>query len=76
MRPHLLYAGYRGHASGIIYSWDTRSNVDSPLEVFRTSNRKQSRTNQKMRFDLDIAGRMLSIGDQVRRYIFFLVTNN
>ncbi|KAF8962187.1 WD40-repeat-containing domain protein [Flammula alnicola] len=63
MKPHILYAGYRGHASGMVYSWDIRSDVGTPLEIFRASPPK-SRTNQKMRFDIDISGRLLSIGDQ------------
>lgn len=70
MKPHILYAGYRGHASGLVYSWDTRSNVDQPLEIFQTLNQQQPRTNQKMRFDLDVAGRLLSIGDKVREDLY------
>ncbi|KAF8962199.1 WD40-repeat-containing domain protein [Flammula alnicola] len=65
MKPHILYAGYRGHASGMVYSWDIRSDIGTPLEIFRASpSNPKSRTNQKMRFDIDISGRLLSIGDQ------------
>ncbi|KJA24833.1 hypothetical protein HYPSUDRAFT_200108 [Hypholoma sublateritium FD-334 SS-4] len=65
LRPHILYAGYRGHASGTIYSWDVRSNVDVPVEIFRTTDKPAARSNQKMHFDIDCAGRFLSTGDQV-----------
>ncbi|KAF8170578.1 hypothetical protein BJ912DRAFT_861136, partial [Pholiota molesta] len=71
MQPHILYAGYRGHASGLIYSWDIRANVDAPLEIFRksssatlTSEGGTQRTNQRMHFEVDVAGRLLSVGDQ------------
>ncbi|KDR72798.1 hypothetical protein GALMADRAFT_734236 [Galerina marginata CBS 339.88] len=64
-KPHILYATYRGKASGFVYSWDIRSNVDVPLEVFQSSPvGNDSKTNQKIRFDVDLAGRFLSIGDQ------------
>ncbi|KAF8170568.1 hypothetical protein BJ912DRAFT_861117, partial [Pholiota molesta] len=68
MKPHILYAGYRGHANGLIYSWDVRANVDAPLEIFGKSPSSTlastQRSNQRMHFDVDIAGRLLSAGDQ------------
>jgi len=68
LKPHILYAGYRGNATGSIYSWDVRSNVDSPFEVLQVppSPLANRNTNQRMRFDVDFAGRMLSVGSQVR----------
>jgi len=55
-----------------VYSWDIRSDVDMPLEIFQVSSvtkaKSDVRTNQKMRFDIDIGGRFLSIGDQVRNF--------
>jgi len=55
-----------------VYSWDIRLNVDMPLEMFQVSSvakaKSDVRTNQKMRFDIDIGGRFLSIGDQVRDF--------
>lgn len=73
LRPHILYAGYRGHASGTMYSWDVRSNVDVPVEIFRTSDPDDAkpavRSNQKMYFDIDCAGRFLSTGDQVHQIV-------
>jgi hypothetical protein len=80
MQPHILYAGYRGHASGLIYSWDIRANVDAPLEIFRkapppstsTAEGGMQRTNQRMHFDVDVAGRLLSVGDQVRGSLLFI----
>jgi len=72
MKPHLLYAAYRGCGTGMVYSWDIRSDVDAPLEIFQVSSvfnaKSDVRTNQKMRFDVDIGGRFLSVGDQVRDY--------
>ncbi|KAF9475604.1 hypothetical protein BDN70DRAFT_935760 [Pholiota conissans] len=67
-KPHILYAGYRGHSSGMIYSWDIRSNVDTPLEIFYKSpaDKGPTRSNQRMYFDIDITGRLLSTGDQAR----------
>ena len=69
MKPHLLYAAYRGCGTGLVYNWDIRSDVDTPLEIFQVSSVAKAesdvRTNQKMRFDIDIGGRFLSIGDQV-----------
>lgn len=68
-RPHILYAAYRGRGSGSIYSWDLRANLGSPVEVFcqnsaaalDASERKVN--NQKMRFDVDVLGRYLGVGD-------------
>lgn len=68
-RPHILYAAYRGRGSGTIYSWDLRANLESPVELFcqnstaalDASERKVN--NQKMRFDVDVLGRYLGIGD-------------
>ena len=72
MKPHLLYAAYRGCGTGLVYSWDIRSDVNTPLEIFQVSSvakaKSDVRTNQKMRFDIDIGGRFLSIGDQVRDF--------
>ncbi|KAF4622533.1 hypothetical protein D9613_009184 [Agrocybe pediades] len=67
LRPHILYASYRGSASDCIYSWDVRSNVDEPLEIFKKSSTigSEPRSNQKIRFDVDITGRYLSVGDHM-----------
>ena len=71
----MLYAAYRGFASGSVYSWDIRSHVNVPLEIFTVpsikshestgKSRYETITNQKMRFDIDPSGRLLSIGDRV-----------
>ncbi|KAF8907598.1 hypothetical protein CPB84DRAFT_1744519 [Gymnopilus junonius] len=69
-KPHILYATYRGQKSGSVYSWDIRSNVASPLEIFQAPSRNTStsnRTNQKIKFDVDLSGHFLSIGDQVEQ---------
>lgn len=72
----MLYAAYRGSASGSVYSWDIRSHIDVPLEIFTVPSIKshdstgqasyEMTRNQKMRFDIDPLGQLLSIGDQVR----------
>ena len=70
----MLYAAYRGFASGSVYSWDIRSHVNAPLEIFTvpsikshetTESSYETTTNQKMRFDIDPSGQLLSIGDRV-----------
>jgi hypothetical protein len=68
----MLYAAYRGFASGSVYSWDIRSHVNVPLEIFTVPSIKstgkssyETITNQKMRFDIDPSGQLLSIGDRV-----------
>lgn len=68
-KPNILYAAYRGRGVGSIYSWDVRSDVHVPLEIFRIPTTGDLlRTNQKIRFDIDPTGRFLSIGDQVNQF--------
>ncbi|KAH8118338.1 WD40 repeat-like protein [Phellopilus nigrolimitatus] len=57
-RPHLLYASQR--RSDEILCWDVRE----PFEVVRRFARKSHRTNQKLLFDVDPAGRWLAAGDE------------
>lgn len=59
-QPHLLYASQR--RSNDILCWDVRE----PLEVLKRYTRKGSRTNQKIMFDIDLSGRWLASGDEVR----------
>ncbi|KAG2115604.1 WD40-repeat-containing domain protein [Suillus cothurnatus] len=62
-RPHILYAAFRRHDA--IYAWDLRSDTSIPVKVFRTSpDSCKTLTNQKIEFDIDCAGRWLSVGDQ------------
>ena len=66
----MLYAAYRGFASGSVYSWDIRSHANAPLEIFTShepigQSSYETTTNQKMRFDIDSSGQLLSIGDRV-----------
>ncbi|KAF8797613.1 hypothetical protein BYT27DRAFT_7125292 [Phlegmacium glaucopus] len=80
-KPHILYAAYRGSANGSVYSWDIRSHIDSPLEIFTVPSTKshestglasyETTRNQKMRFDIDPFGQLLSIGDQVGNISIF-----
>ncbi|KAF9530773.1 hypothetical protein CPB83DRAFT_762561 [Crepidotus variabilis] len=61
-KPHILYASYRGSGTGSIFSWDIRSNIDIPIDIFETAGLAIAKTNQKLRFDVDLAGRMLGVG--------------
>ncbi|KAM6497609.1 hypothetical protein JOM56_005557 [Amanita muscaria] len=76
-KPHILYASFRGRASyGRVYAWDLRavdSGVSNPpyqvFQVYRDINEleikaKELNFNQKMKFDIDVTGRWLSLGDQ------------
>lgn len=53
-----------------MYSWDLRADVGTPLKIY-SSNTSVIRdppvgdTNQRRRFDVDVAGRFLAVGDQV-----------
>ncbi|KAF8655612.1 hypothetical protein AX16_002994 [Volvariella volvacea WC 439] len=73
MRPHILYASFRRHLD--IYAWDLRSNVDHPIEILTRPNSSDTSmgtsiseriwTNQRMRFDIELSGRLLGVGDQL-----------
>ncbi|KAG1851799.1 hypothetical protein C8R48DRAFT_777750 [Suillus tomentosus] len=61
-KPHILYAAFRRHDA--IYAWDLRSDTSVPVKVFKTSpGPRKTLTNQKIEFDIDYAGRWLSVGD-------------
>ena len=62
-----MYAAYRRHEA--IYSWDLRANVDAPICIYQNTNAGR-RSNQKMRFDVDLGGRCMSTGDQVCFFVF------
>jgi telomerase Cajal body protein 1 len=75
MKPHILYASFRREKG--IYSWDLRGDPGTPLRVFNRAlspigaaadgkTRKREPTNQRMRFDIDLGGKFLGVGDQVR----------
>jgi len=69
-KPHVLYAAFRRH--GAIYAWDLRSDTSAPVKVFKTSpDSRKVLTNQKIEFDIDYAGRWLSVGDQNGRISMF-----
>jgi telomerase Cajal body protein 1 len=70
MRPYLLYASFR--RLDTIYSWDVRGDVTKPVQTFTSqpgvvtgSPKVPSRndTNQRLRFDIDIGGSWLAVGD-------------
>jgi hypothetical protein len=68
MQPHLLYAAFRRQTD--IYCWDIRYDINAPVNVYSYGSTEPGieLTNQKRRFGVDIAGRWLSTGDQVRIY--------
>ncbi|KDQ56127.1 hypothetical protein JAAARDRAFT_36912 [Jaapia argillacea MUCL 33604] len=71
-KPQLLYASFR--RTGLIYAWDLRGNMSIPIQQFRKNDdgrRETSDTNQKMRFDVDIGGKWLAVGDQKGDISFF-----
>ncbi|KAG6895721.1 hypothetical protein C0993_009267, partial [Termitomyces sp. T159_Od127] len=47
------------HAS--IYAWDLRTHLDAPLAAYTLPH--AARTNQKIKFDVDLGGRWLASGD-------------
>ncbi|KAG6862108.1 hypothetical protein C0995_005920 [Termitomyces sp. Mi166 len=66
LSPHIMYTAHRRHAS--IYAWDLRTHIDAPMAVYTPGTPSHSRdaagrTNQKLRFDIDIGGRWLASGD-------------
>ncbi|KAF8878226.1 WD40-repeat-containing domain protein [Infundibulicybe gibba] len=71
LKPHILYAASRRQST--IYSWDIRSNVDAPINIYdcRGSSKVGDTSNQKMRFDVDITGRWLASGNQSGRISIF-----
>jgi hypothetical protein len=74
-KPHLLYASFR--RSGSIYAWDLRGGSASgePLCKYRfveSGSGGRKMTNQRLRFDVDIGGRWLGVGNQVRCVSFLL----
>ncbi|KAF6762429.1 hypothetical protein DFP72DRAFT_558231 [Ephemerocybe angulata] len=76
-RPHMLYAGYRGNANGLIYSWDIRSRIDTPVAIYDGRPSGQSldepspAPNQKLRFDMDIGGRYIGAGNWGGEVVLF-----
>ncbi|KAI0034852.1 WD40-repeat-containing domain protein [Vararia minispora EC-137] len=69
MKPYILYSSFRRH--GAIYSWDLRSDTSVPFQVFGLEGDKWNSTNQKLRFDVDIAGRWLAVGGLTGRVSIF-----
>ncbi|KAJ7438115.1 WD40-repeat-containing domain protein [Mycena galericulata] len=65
-QPNILYAAFRRKRE--IYSWDLRADVDTPLKIYSSEpsllDSPAGDTNQKRRFDIDVAGRFLAVGDQ------------
>lgn len=64
MRPHILYASFRRRDE--ICAWDLRGDMVTPLQTFRRGDGRGQilKTNQKMKFDIDLGGNLLGVGDQ------------
>jgi hypothetical protein len=62
----MLYAAFRRHAG--IYAWDIRGDTSTPVRVMHAGLGMRPTTNQRLRFDVDIAGRWLCSGDEVCAY--------
>ncbi|KAI0302283.1 hypothetical protein B0F90DRAFT_1816499 [Multifurca ochricompacta] len=62
VKPHILYASFRRYDE--IWSWDLRGNTITPYQTFRRGNISRPETNQKMKFDIDLGGDLMGIGDQ------------
>jgi WD40 repeat protein len=72
MKPHILYASFRRCSS--IYAWDLRGGSTNGEPLYKycftesgSGGRKMS--NQRLRFDVDIGGRWLGIGNQVHSFV-------
>jgi len=62
LKSHILYGSFRRHDE--IYSWDLRGSTVTPLQTFRCSNGSRLDTNQKTKFDIDLGGNLMGVGDQ------------
>ncbi|KAJ7606638.1 WD40-repeat-containing domain protein [Roridomyces roridus] len=67
-QPHILYAAFRRRSE--IFSWDLRDTT-APLKIYTPPSANDRETNQKRRFDVDLAGRFLALGDQEGRVSVF-----
>ncbi|KAI0262220.1 quinon protein alcohol dehydrogenase-like superfamily [Gloeopeniophorella convolvens] len=61
-RPNLLYASFRRRAG--VCCWDLRGSTVEPLRTYGSGDGARCGTNQKMRFDVDLAGNWLGVGDE------------
>jgi telomerase Cajal body protein 1 len=59
----MLYASFRRRDE--IYGWDLRGSTVTPLQTFSCDNGSRLETNQKMKFDIDLGGNLMGVGDQV-----------
>ncbi|KAL4252984.1 SWT21/TCAB1 mRNA Splicing and Telomere Maintenance [Abortiporus biennis] len=69
MKPHMLYASFRRSSS--IYCWDLRGNACIPSQIFTRPDSDSEKTNQKLRFDIDLGGNWLAVGDMTGNISMF-----
>ncbi|KAL1746278.1 WD40-repeat-containing domain protein [Schizophyllum fasciatum] len=71
MQPHLLYAAHRRRPE--ILCWDLRGDMARPLAALAdpAAAPPPARTNQKLRFDIDITGRWLGTGDPAGQLLVY-----
>jgi len=72
LQSHILYASFRRRDE--IHSWDLRGSTMTPLETFRYGNGSRLETNQRMRFDIDLSGKLMGVGDQNGNVSMFSLT--
>jgi len=72
LNSHILYASFRRRDE--IHSWDLRGSTVTPLETFRYGNGSRLETNQRMRFDIDLGGKLMGVGDQNGNVSMFSLT--
>ena len=63
LNSHILYASFRRRDE--IHSWDLRGSTVTRLETVCYGNGSRLETNQRTRFDIDVGGKLMGVGDQV-----------
>ncbi|KAI0308581.1 hypothetical protein OF83DRAFT_1180633 [Amylostereum chailletii] len=62
VKPHVLYSSFRRH--DVIYAWDLRGDTSVPVHLLQRRDGGRMETNQKIKFDVDIGGKWLGVGDE------------
>jgi len=61
-KPHILYSSFRRHDT--IYAWDLRGDTSTTYQTFKDNEGAKRKTNQKTRFDVDLGGKLLAVGNE------------